>query len=331
MAVTVSVIVVNWNGKHLLERCLPALLRQSHPDFEIILVDNGSIDGSAEFVSQRFPEIRLIENPANVGFASANNIAIRIAQGEFIATLNNDTQPEADWLQEITRGMQIDPRIGMCASKMLFYYRPRIINSTGICLDKAGIAWDSRGGEEDGENQDAISEVFGPCAGAALYRRRMLEEVGLFDEDFFAYLEDVDLAWRARLMGWRCIYIPTARVYHLHSATGKEGSPWKNYLLGRNKIWTILKNYPAPEILLLLPAILFYDLAAVLYGLLTTGDTSSLRGRVAAWRDAKRVLAKRREIQSKRIISFATLSPSMSPLENPLKVLGRYRYLRELS
>ncbi|MCJ7668226.1 MAG: glycosyltransferase family 2 protein [Anaerolineae bacterium] len=330
MAGMVSIIIVNWNGKHHLQRCLSAVLAQTYSNFEVILVDNGSTDGSAEFVSQQFPQVRLIRNAENLGFAKGNNIAFEFAQGDYIATLNNDTQADPHWLSELMKGIEGHPRVGMCASKMLFYHHPHIINSTGINLDRAGIAWDRRGGEEDQEGQEELEEVFGPCAGAALYKRQMLEEIGFFDEDFFAYLEDVDLAWRARLMGWRSLYVPTARVYHLYSATGREGSPYKNYLLGRNKIWTVLKNYPAPEISIFLPVILFYDCASVLYALLARRDANALKGRIAGWRELPKVLAKRKEVQGKRSISFSALAGVMSPLENPFKVPGRYRHLREL-
>ena len=330
MAGMVSVVIVNWNGKQHLQRCLSAVLAQTCSNFEVMLVDNGSTDGSAEFVSQQFPQVRLIRNTENLGFAKGNNIAFEFVQGDYIATLNNDTQADPHWLSELMKGIEAHPRVGMCASKMLFYHHPHIINSTGINLDRTGIAWDRRGGEEDREGQEEVEEVFGPCAGAALYKRQMLEEIGFFDEDFFAYLEDVDLAWRARLMGWRSLYVPTARVYHLYSATGIEGSPYKSYLLGRNKIWTILKNYPAPQIFIFLPLILFYDLASVLYALLARRDTNALKGRITGWRELPKVLAKRKEVQGKRSISFSALAGIMSPLENPFKIPGRYRHLREL-
>jgi len=157
-----------------------------------------------------------------------------------MATLNNDTQAAPRWLEELVAAMQGQDMVGMVASKMLFAHRPEIINSTGICLDPAGIAWDRRGGEVDANEEFGPAEVFGPCAGAAPYHRAMLDQVGLFDEDFFCYLEDVNLAWQARLMGWRCLYVPTARVYHVHAGMGQERSPFKNYLLGRNKVWTII-------------------------------------------------------------------------------------------
>jgi len=324
----VSVIVINWNGKHHLERCLSSVLQQTYPNFEVVLVDNASTDGSVEFVRERFPGVRIIRNEENLGFAAGDNVAIRTTRGDYVATLNNDTQVDPRWLEELVSAAEADPKVGMCASKMLFLHQPDIINSTGISLDKAGIAWDRRGGEPDQDTGIEPIEVFGPCAGAALYRRRMLEEVGLFDQDFFAYLEDVDLAWRARLMGWRCLYVPTARVYHIHSATGLEGSPFKNHLLGRNKVWTIIKNYPSPELFLFLPLITLYDLGAVLYALIIRGDVNPLSGRIAGLRGLVRFLRKRGEIQRKRVIPFCALARYLNPIENPIKVLRRYRHLQ---
>ena len=205
-----SIIVVNWNGKRFREGCLSALLAQTYSPYEIILVDNGSRDGSVDFVAERFPEVRIIENGENLGFAAGNNVAIRVARGDYIVTLNNDTRAELDCLEELVKVVETDPKIGMCASKMLFCYHTGVLNSTGISLDVAGIAWDRRGGERDDGLEREPLEIFGPCVGAALYRREMLDEVGLFDEDFFAYHEDVGLAWRARSRGWRCMHVQPA-------------------------------------------------------------------------------------------------------------------------
>ena len=316
-----SIIVVNWNGKRYLEECLLALLAQTYSPYEVILVDNGSHDGSVDFVAERFPQVRIIENGENLGFAAGNNVAIRVARGDYIVTLNNDTRAEPDWLEELVKVTEADPRIGMCASKMLFYYHTGVLNSTGISLDRAGIAWDRRGGERDDGREREPIEIFGPCAGAALYRQEMLDEVGLFDEDFFAYHEDVDLAWRARSRGWRCMYSPRAVVYHVHSGTGLEGSAFKNRLLGRNKIWTMVKNYPVPQIFLFLPLIAFYDLASAFYSLLKRRDASPLRGRLASLGVLRQMLRKRREIQRRRTLSEF---PWFSPLVDPITMLKRY-------
>jgi GT2 family glycosyltransferase len=324
----VSVIILNWNGRHYLDDCLTSVLAQTYPNLEVILVDNGSSDGSADWVAERFPTVWLIRNEVNLGFAAGNNQAIRASKGAYIATLNNDTYVEPDWLASLVQTMETDPQVGMCASKMLFADSPEIINSTGICLDPVGIAWDRQGGEPDDNRETAPLEVFGPCAGAALYRRAMLDQIGLFDEDFFAYLEDVDVAWRAQLGGWRCLYVPAARVYHVHSGTSVEGSRFKNQLLGRNKLWSIAKNYPLRRLLLHLPLILAYDLAAVLYALVARGDTSALAGRWAGLRGLGRMLRKRSAVQSLRQnYAGAHWNDHLEPLVPPWKVLARYRHL----
>ena len=330
---SVSTVVLNYNGLRFLADCFRSLEQLEYPRdrLEVIMVDNGSTDGSVTYVRETHPWVRVIENEANLGFAGGNDVGLETARGEYVATLNNDTRVEPTWLGELVSAAESDPGVGMCASKMLFMSRPNMINSTGICLDRAGIAWDRRGGEPDVEEPDQPVGVFGPCAGAALYRRVMLEEIGGFDEDLFMYLEDVDLAWRAQLAGWRCLYVPQARVYHVASATSGEGSAFKNTLLGRNKVWTIIKNYPCPYLLLYLPLILFFDLSAVLYALLWQRDASALRGRIAALGRLRHFLGKRREVQSRRVISPREMLSRMKPLESPLRVLRRYRHLGGLS
>lgn len=325
----VQIIVPNWNGRHLLPRCLDALSRQTFDDFAITVVDNGSIDDSVAWLQEYAPSVRVITNATNRGFATAINQGIRESDSQYIATLNNDTEPDPGWLEALVSAAGSNDRVGMCASKMLFADAPYLINSAGICIDPVGIAWDCRGGEPDQPSgEEKPTEVFGPCAGAALYRRAMLEDVGLFDEDFFAYLEDVDLAWRARLAGWRALYVPAARVYHLHSGTLGEGSPLKSFLLGRNKVWLIAKNYPMPHLALYLPLILCYDLAAVLYALIVRRDPHALRGRWTGLLGLPKALTKRRQIQSHRRISAGEWYRFVSPLEPPWKVPVRYQHLK---
>lgn len=325
----VSVVILNWNGRRYLDDCLTALQSQTFADFEIILVDNGSTDDSVEWIEAHFPQVRLIRNAQNVGFAEGNNQAIRASQAEFVATLNNDTRVEPGWLAALVDAAMSDPAVGMVASKMLFAGRPAMINSAGIALDPVGIAWDRLGGVPDDPAAKEPVEVFGPCAGAALYRRAMLDQIGLFDADFFAYLEDVDLAWRARLAGWRCLYAPAARVYHVHSATGGEGSSFKNRLLARNKVWTVAKNYgPIGRLLTYLPLIALYDLAAVLYALVARREISPLQGRLlalkglsAVWRQRRVVQALQRQNQGQPWFHY------LSPLDWPWRVSARYRHL----
>jgi GT2 family glycosyltransferase len=292
------------------------------------VVDNGSTDGSVEWVMEQYPETRLICNDSNVGFAVGNNQAIRASLAEYIVTLNNDTQVEPEWLAALVEAADDNPTVGMFASKMLFSDQTGIINSTGICLDAVGIAWDRRGGERDDEEEIEPVEVFGPSAGAALYRRAMLDQIGLFDESFFMYLEDVDLAWRARLAGWRCLYVPAARVYHVHSATAVEGSPFKSRLLGRNKVWTIAKNYPSLRLMLFLPLILLYDLAAVLFALIARRDKSALWGRLDGLRGLPRVWPARKRVQALRHVNRGQpWHHHLHSLDLPWRVPARYQHV----
>lgn len=326
-----SVIIVNWNGQQFLERCLDALLRQTYQDFEVILVDNGSTDESIPFVRRCFPSVRVISNRKNRGFTAANNQGIRATDSEFVATLNNDTEVAPEWLGELVEAAGTGQRVGACASRMLFSHRPEVINSAGIALDRAGIAWDWRGGERDDLQEREPVEVFGACAGAALYRRKMLDEVGLFDEDFFAYLGDVDMAWRAQWAGWRALSVPTARVLHYHSGTAVEGSPFKNRLLGRNKVWLIAKNYPWPQLLWHLPAILLYDLGSLPYTLIWRGDWEPVRGRVEGLRGLRGMLRKRRALDGVKRVSPQHVLARMAPLATPWALWRRYSHLRKRS
>jgi len=329
MGPRVSVIILNWDGLCYLDDCLTSLYAQTYTDFEVILVDNGSTDGSAEWLTERFPRVRLIRNKVNVGFAAGNNQGIRASQGEFIVTLNNDTRVEPDWLAALVTRAEEDPTVGMCASKMLFADRPAVVNSTGISMDPVGIAWDRQGGGQDDGQESEPTEVFGPCAGAALYRRAMLDQVGLFDERFFAYLEDVDLAWRARRTGWRCVYVPQARVYHVHSATGKEGSPLKSWLLGQNKVWSIAKNYrPISRLLAYLPLIILYDLAAVVFALIVRNDVYGMLGRVAGIVSLPRLWRRRSAVQAlARDEQALPWHHYLEPLVWPWEIMERYRHI----
>jgi hypothetical protein len=291
MKLLVSVVVVNYNGKKFLDDCLSSLERQTCQNFEVILVDNGSSDDSIAFARGKFPGVKIVDNGVNLGFAGGTNSGIREAQGEFIFTLNNDTIADPRMLEEIVRPMQSDQHVGVCGSKMLL--SDGRINSTAICISRSGAAWDRGMGEVDNGQYDKREEVFGACAGAALYRRSMLEEIGLFDEDFFLYSEDVDLAFRAQLAGWKCMYVPTAKVVHVHGGTTGPGSEMAVYYLNRNLIWYITKNFPPRALLLSMPWIVARYCCDIPYYLLRKRGLAIVRSKIDAIKGLPAMVNKR--------------------------------------
>jgi len=319
----VTIIIPNLNGKRHLQLCLPAVLAQTFPHCEVVVVDNASTDGSVEWVQEQFPQVALIVNDSNLGFAAANNIAIRATSTPLIATLNNDTQVEATWLSELVRATTVDPTVGMVASKILYMQPPHLIDSAGIEVSRAGLAQNRYNGMPENSVEVEPYEVFGPSAAAALYRRAMLDEIGLFDNSYFAYHEDTDLAWRARLMGWRCLYVPAARVYHAHSATSRQGSPFKRYLLARNGLWTIVKNYPSPGLWLYLPEIVFYNLLSTIYRVILERNWCPVRGSLVALSQVQNALDQRRLIQNQRRVSSQDMRKLMSPSSQLFRITWR--------
>jgi len=264
----VSVIIVNWNGRHLLDDCLGSLRAQRFLNFEIILVDNGSQDGSVEFVRERYPQVKLVQLTKNRGFAGGNNAGISIAAGKYIALLNNDTKTDPEWLGQLIAVAETTPSAGMWASKILSYDDPVIIDNTGLMIYRDGLARGRGRLETDKGQYDEQGEVLLPSGCAALYRKAVLDEIGLFDEDFFAYADDVDLGLRFRLAGWGCVYVPTAKVYHKYSSSSSAYSPLKAFLVERNRIWVLLKYYPA-ELILVSPYFTLIRLMVHAYGAFT--------------------------------------------------------------
>lgn len=252
-----AVVVLNWNGIDYIRMCLEAVFVQSYESMRVIVVDNHSTDGSLEVIRDDFPEAELVELPDNLGFAKGTNTGVRRALAEplirWIATLNNDTRVDPEWLAEMVRTCEADPRVGMVASKILFMDRPRVLNSTGILIARDGSARDRGWLETDEGQYDDKLDVFGPSAGAALYRREMLEDIGLFDEDFWGYLEDLDLAWRGRLAGWVGRFAPRSIVHHKYSASTGFHSTLKIRVSERNRIWTLVRNYPARDLIVAIP------------------------------------------------------------------------------
>jgi GT2 family glycosyltransferase len=280
----VSAVVANWNGADRLAACLDSLLAQTWPALEILVVDNGSSDGSPALVRARYGgHVTLIESPVNLGFAGGNNVAIRAANGKYIALLNNDAVAHRDWIAAMVRAAESDPRAGMCACKILVLDGGGLIDSAGGLLMSADGLGRGRGRlEHDGAAWSRPGDALIPSACAALYRRAMLDEIGLFDEDFFAYCEDSDLGLRGRLAGWTCCYVPEAVVYHAYSRSTAPYSAFKAFYVERNRCFVLLKCFP----LLAIAASVPYTVAR--YALQAWG---AFTGRGAAGRFAERAPA----------------------------------------
>jgi GT2 family glycosyltransferase len=245
----ISVIILNWNGEQILESCLLSLRAQTYRPLELIVVDNASTDGSTSLVKAKFPEVRLIVNERNLGFGGGNNIGIQVSGGRYVMILNNDARLDRDCVLELKRAIEKDEGYGACASRIFLEGEGDILDAAGIAIFPDGLSI-GRGRLESGNLYDREEEVFFSSGCACLYRREMLNDIGMFDEDFFAYADDTDMGWRAQLAGWRCIYNPKAIVYHRHSASSSAYSPLKAFLVERNRLWVAIKHFPVSLIIL---------------------------------------------------------------------------------
>ncbi|MDQ3910775.1 MAG: glycosyltransferase family 2 protein [Actinomycetota bacterium] len=295
-----TVVVPNWNGERFLSTCLGSLRSQSFEDFETVLVDNGSTDSSVAFASRRFPEVYVLPLGENAGFSVAVNAGIRASRAEYVALLNNDTEVDPHWLEALVRAADSYDEAGFFASKLVDFNDRRILDGAGDALRRSGLPYRIGYGEPDHGQYDEPAFVFGACAGAALYRRDMLDDIGLFDEDFFANCEDGDLSFRAQLAGYRCLYVPRSVVYHMGSATFGKRSPTSVRLGTRNSLCLLVKNLPTP----LVPGFLPFVVAGQLSRLAVTASTSTLgahlEGLAGTLRLLPLMLRKRREIQKRR-------------------------------
>jgi len=314
----VSAIVVNWNGKEYLKDCLQSLQAQAFSDFEVILVDNGSSDGSIEYIQQNFSGwVQVLGNARNEGFSGGNNRGIRVASGKYIVLLNNDARADARWLEELVKIAEEFPKAGMLASKIYLQEGSKIIDNVGHLIYRDGLNRGRGRLEVDHGQYENQEEVLFPSGCAALYRREMLEEVGLFDEDFFAYGDDTDLGLKGRLAGWKCLYVPKAVVYHRYSQSSGPYSPLKAFYVERNRVWIAVKYLPL-SVLLESP---FYTLLRFVlqgYGALTgrgaAGKFSTeysplhlmqvlLKAYHSAFKGLPRMWKKRREIKRRTRVS----------------------------
>jgi len=302
----VSVIIVAWNSKRYMSRCLDALSMQTDQDFEIVIIDNGSTDEGVLELQGIYPDLKLAINKltANLGFAVANNIGAQLASGEWIVLLNADAYPEPDWLENLLKAAEQNPQYNFFSSRQIQYNDPHLLDGAGDEYHVSGLAWRRFYNHVEKEYGLEQTEVFGACAAAAMYRREDFLKVGGFDEDYFSYFEDVDLSFRLRLAGGRCLYVPNAVVHHVGSASTGKLSDFVVYYGHRNLVWTFFKNMPGSLFWVYLPLHLLMNLFFFVSFILKGKGSAILRSKWDAFRMLPRILKKRKQIQASRKISY---------------------------
>lgn len=310
----VVVAVATWNGRHLLETFLPSVAAQRFRDFRLVVVDDASTDDTVAWLAARWPEVEVVALKVNGGVARAFNHCVRAAGAtEFIALFNNDIELDPHCLGQLVEALDAHPQAGSAGAKLLNFYRRGELDGAGDTFDWAGTATRRGHGERDRGQYDRPEAVFGACAGAALYRRSAFERVGLFDERFFAFFEDVDWNFRAQMAGLSARYVPSAVAFHMGSATlGRGMTDFSHYQLTRNGIWIVAKDFPPRALLSHAPRIAYVQVAQLVAAL------QARRGRVwvRAVRDALRalpaVLRGRREVQATRVVAVAELERAVA-------------------
>lgn len=305
-----SIIIPTWNGRDLLLHAMRSLSSQSWRDFETVVVDNGSTDDTVARLRVEHPDARIVQLPSNQGFAAAVNAGIRAAAGDIIVLMNNDTEAAPGWLRALVTALDENREVAVCASRMIDFHDRTRIDSAGVQL---GLFASNMGhGQVDGPQFARQRDVFGACAGAAAYRRSVLDQVGLFDESFFAYFEDVDLAARIQLAGHRCLYVPDAVIYHHGSATGDRMAGTKFYLLMRNAL-TLFFRYAPPRRLLWGPVVLAWPFVRAILD--RQPPRLALRAVRHFLRNVPDTLARRRHIKATRSIGNSDFNRRLaSPL-----------------
>jgi len=311
----VNVIIPNLDGENLLPICLESLKRQTFQDFDVTVIDNGSRDGSLGLLKKKYPEVKIIPLGRNYGFACAVNRGIEATKDEFISLLNNDIELDPHWLGELHQALIEHPEVGACGPKLMRYWERERINILGIRLNSNGEAQIVGAGEVDRGQYGERRYVFGVNAGASLYRRRMFEEIGLFDEVFFASFEDVDLSFRAQLAGYKALYVPAAIGYHMVGETIKRKRYFPTYLNNRNKILFLLKNMPEEIFkkyfcrILWSKSSLFFK--RILFNFYKLRTYYFLKGTFAAFIEIPHILRERERIRAMRQVSIDYLDSIM--------------------
>ena len=304
----VSVVIVSWNGRHHLDTCLQSVAGQRDVTTETIVIDNGSTDGTAGYVRDRFPWVKLVTLVENRGFAGGNNAGARVASGQYLAFLNNDTVADPDWLRALLSGIDEPNHFLLVTSRIVYMHDPDVIDSAGDGVLRWGGAFKRHHGEP-ASAASTTQEVFGVCGAACLMPRAVFDDIGGFDDDFFASHEDVDLSYRARLRGYRCRYVADAVVRHVGSATLGTASEFAVFHGQRNLEWMYVKDTPGSLLWKTLPGHIVYDVAAGVHFARIGRLRPYLRAKAAALAGLPRMLRKRTAIQRTRRVHAAAIAP----------------------
>lgn len=303
----ISIVIPNYNGVKYLERLLSALRAQTRPADEVVVVDDASTDASVAYLKANASHVRVVARRRNGGFVAAVNTGVAAATGSLIALLNNDTEPEPGWLAALEGALLAHPDAGSVASKLLFLDEPGIVNSAGIGCTDYGMVYDIGYGCPDGPAYAEPREVLGASAGAALYRRSMLDAVGPFDEALVMWYEDVDLSFRAQLLGYRCYYAPDAVVLHVAGGTVPHRSARSNFYCARNQAVVWMKNLPRDLLVQLLPGALWLYVKHSVKMLLTRADPVPLAAYLSVVRLLPHIVRERRRLHGPGATESATL------------------------
>lgn len=327
---TVTVLIVNWNSGELLAQCLKHLTAQTIQPAQILVIDNASTDNSIENLD-RFENISILKSDKNLGFAAGNNLALDKCNSEFIALLNPDAFPEPGWLENLLMAATANPDVAAFGSRQLQQSNPDCLDGTGDAYHMSGLIWRDRFGQKQQPSDLEQREIFSPCAAAALYRRQAVVDVGGFDEDFFCYVEDVDLGFRLRLAGHRAMYIPGAIVHHVGSATtGGQHSDFAVYYGHRNLVWAFLKNMPGMLLWALLPLHLLMHVAGTVFFIARGQAKVILRAKWDAVKGVPRAWRKRKKIQARRVATtgdiWRALDKRLIPLHSANNKLQTLRH-----
>lgn len=316
-----SVIIVNYNGGDFLQRAVNSLAGQTFADFETLIVDNASSDRSFSALDvSALPSVTLLPQDENLGFAKANNLAAQQARGEWLALLNPDAEAAPDWLEQVLAGFSRHPDVGMFASAQFDSSNTDRLDGAGDCYLGFGIPW--RGGfGRPASELPTEGESFSPCGAAAIFNARLFESVGGFDEDLFCFCEDVDIGYRLRLLGERCVFLPGATVLHAGGALSGRISDFSVRHGARNRLWTYLKNTPVPLMVLTLPGHIVLTTLILLRGAMTGRFVSTFKGIAEALGNLGPVMQKRKQVQASRTESTSRIAAAMS--WNPITMLKR--------